>query len=300
VTPTPCPSHSAPASAEAEMSPDDAVRVLRDKIIADLDKEPAREYELSSLLWDKATSCFPNSRMRCDGAWFYLNLRTGKLRAKVGTYPNGFGASYGDAFELSASEFHRIAVEYDFSPVLKEIETEQDWARLFDDALKAAVKKAFTAVQQKEEQAWERQRRQYAIQIPAALAARSPKMDIQVISLELKRRFGASSLMVTRNNGVYCVYYRLMATSPTHNQDFRRIATDAEAAWIEEKVDCVVADPDSDTRQSILGGDTMNILIRREGGSDVSLDRTWPIRKYTNLMSELEKLAEYGSIEAQQ
>lgn len=44
----------------------------------------------------------------------------------------------------------------------------------------------------------------------------------------------------------------------------------------------------------------MNILIRREGGSDVSLDRTWPIRKYTNLMSELEKLAEYGSIEAQQ
>ena len=210
---------STPPTGEPDMPLDDAARTLRDRIIAEIARKPSNLYELSSLAWHEAASCFPTSGGRkWDGAWFYLELDTGRLSVKVSTYPNQFGASYDAAFGISPAAFHRIAAQYGFSRELQRFRTEDDWARLFDDALKSAVSDALAEVQWLEGQKQESLRDQYAVRIPSRLAAASPKMNIQRIALELNQPYASSRLTLTQERGTYLLNYALMSISATQNK----------------------------------------------------------------------------------
>lgn len=281
----------------ADLSKDDAVRALRDRIIADIAGKPCKQYELSGLLWDDAASCFPDG-MRWDGAWFYLDLSSGKLSARVSTYPNQFGASRDAAFLLSASEFHRIATQYNFSLDLQQFETQEDWVRLFDDRLKAAVADALAKVRRQEEENSAKLREKYAVRIPSGSAAGAPKMSVKRVLLELNQMYGSGSLTLTRERGTYLLSYELRCISTTNNRSLRREVSAAEAAWIEERIERAIKDPDASTWHSLPGGDTMNIDIQREWRGGVILWNVEPIRKYSNLLNDLENLVRYGSIEA--
>ena len=288
------PSSSAQSFNSQGMTKDDAVRLLRGKIIAELSKKPRTKFELHGLLWDDASKYFPN----WDGAWFDLDLLTGKLSVHVSTYPNQFGASRDAAFALGASEFHRIALQSGFSQELQQFESEEDWARLFDDTLNTAVATAHTEVQRQEQEKQAEQSEKYAIRIPYGSTTGSPGMSIKRIVLELNQRYGCSKLTLIREKDTYLLVYTLTYTSTTNNQSYRRTVNAAEASWIEERVDRAIDDPDRSTWQSLPGGDTMNIVIAREKKGDVELKGVKPIRKYSNLLNELGKLAQYGSIEA--
>ena len=79
---------------------------------------------------------------------------------------------------------------------------------------------------------------------------------------------------------------------------YQRVLSDAEAVWLEEQVEQTINNPDNSTWQSLPGGDTMYIVIRRNNGKDISIAGGKPIRKYSDLQDDLENLAQYGSLEA--
>lgn len=285
------PSGAAPASGGADPALEAAVSSLRQKIIRQIAQKPAETYELASLLWGDAAKCFPGGK-GWDGAWFNLDLNTGGLSAHVSTYPNQFGASYDSTFTLDAAEFHRIATEFHFQQELQRFETDADWARLFDDALKAAVAQALKEVRRQAAEQEAQQREKYAVRIPASAA---PKLNIKRVLLELNQRYGCSRLTLTREQGTYLIRSDHTYTSSTNNSSHSRKALPAEAAWIEDRVARAIADPDASTWHSLPGGDTMVIEIDRAEGKGVALRNVTPIRKYSNLLNDLEKLAQYGS-----
>ena len=88
---------------------------------------------------------------------------------------------------------------------------------------------------------------------------------------------------------------RSSLTSSSYNRYPKELSA-AESVWLEKQVEVVVNDPDESTWQSLPGGDTMNIVIKRNKGNDISLRGVKPIRKYSDLQNELEYLAQYGSI----
>lgn len=124
---------------EDAFNTDDAVSSLRKKIIVEITKTPAVKYQLARLLWQDAATCFPKSAFQWDGAWFNLDLQTGKLSAEVSTYPNQLGACREDYIPLSASEFNSIANQFNMGKELQAFKSDKDWTKLFDDSLKSAV-----------------------------------------------------------------------------------------------------------------------------------------------------------------
>ena len=152
---------------EASSIVDAAVKSLRKQIIANITKNPAVKYPLFSLLWQDAASCFPKRGFGWDFAEFKLDLQTGKLLANVSTYPNQFGASYEDVISLSASEFNRIAKQYNMSPELQAFKSDEDWNKLFDDSLKSAASSACAILQNLEEDRKNAEIKRYSVKIPA-------------------------------------------------------------------------------------------------------------------------------------
>lgn len=275
---------------------DDAVRSLRKQIIAEITKNPALKYQLASLLWQDAANCFPKSGFQWDGAWFKLDLQTGKLSADVGTYPNQFGACYEDSFPLSAAEFNRIAKQFNMSKELQVFKSDEDWAKLFDDSLKAIISSACATLQKKEEDRKSEEIKKHAVKIPAKYAKQTPDMCLSEITIEISQRYSSRSIRVSNANGNYqVVYVRNSHMSPSIDRCPRKLSI-AEAVWLEKQVEGTIKNPDESTWQSLPGGDTMNIVIKRNKGNDISLRGVKPIRKYSDLQNELEYLAQYGSI----
>lgn len=275
---------------------DDAVSSLRKQIIAEITKNPALKYQLASLLWQDAANCFPKSGFQWDGAWFKLDLQTGKLSADVGTYPNQFGASYEDSFPLSAAEFNRIAKQFNMSKELQVFKSDEDWAKLFDDGLKAIISSACATLQKKEEDRKSEEIKKHAVKIPAKYAKQTPDMCLSEITIEISQRYSSRSITVSSADGNYqIVYVRYSHMSPSVDR-YPRTLSIAEAVWLEKQVKGTIKNPDKSTWQSLPGGDTMNIVIKRNKGNDISLRGVKPIRKYSNLQNELEYLAQYGSI----
>ena len=275
---------------------DDAVSSLRKQIIAEITKNPALKYQLASLLWQDAANCFPKSGFQWDGAWFKLDLQTGKLSADVGTYPNQFGASYEDSFPLSAAEFNRIAKQFNMSKELQAFKSDEDWAKLFDDSLKAIISSACATLQKKEDDRKSEEIKKHAVKIPAKYAKHTPDMCLSEITIEISQRYSSRSVKVSNANGNYqVVYVRNSHMSPSVDRYPRALST-AEAVWLEKQVEGTIKNPDESTWQSLPGGDTMNIVIKRNKGNDISLRGVKPIRKYSDLQNELEYLAQYGSI----
>lgn len=274
---------------------EDAVSSLRKQIVAEITKNPALKYQLANLLWQDAANCFPKSGFQWDGAWFEIDLKTGKLSARVSTYPNQFGANYEDSFSLSAREFNRITKQFNMSKELQVFKSEEDWAKLFDDNLKAVISSACAILQKKEDERKAEEIKKYAVKIPANYANNSPNMVLSEITLEISQRYAARSIKVINENGKYqLVYVRSSLTSSSYNRYPKELSA-AESIWLEKQVEVVLNDPDEYTWQSLPGGDTMNIVIKKNKGKDVCLRGVKPIRKYSDLQNELENLAQYGS-----
>jgi len=281
---------------ETDSTIDDAVSSLRKQIIADITNKPAFKYQLASLLWQDAANCFPRGSFQWDGAWFKLDLQTGKLSADVATYPNQFGASHEDSFPLSAAEFNRIAKQFNMSKELQAFKTDDDWAKLFDDSLKAVISSACATLQKKEENRKREEKEKYAVKIPAKYAKKTPDMCFFEITIEISQRYSGGSIKVLNNNGKYqVVYVRTSHMSPNVDR-YPRMLSIAEAVWLEKQVEGAIKNPDESTWQSLPGGDTMNIVIKGNKGNDIILKGVKPISKYSDLQNELEYLAQYGSV----
>ena len=275
---------------------DDAVSSLRNQIIAKITKNPAVKYQLSSLLWEAAASCFPKSGFQWDGAWFELDLKSGKLYARVSTYPNQFGASREDTFSLSAAEFNRIAEQFNMGKELQAFKSDEDWAKLFDNRLKAVVSSTCATLQKKEEYRKSEEIKKHAVKIPAKYAKKTPDMCLSEITIEISQRYSSRSIEVSNANGNYQVVYVRNSHMSLSDDRHTRTLSVAEAVWLEKRVESTIKNSDETTWQSLPGGDTMNIVIKRNKGNDITLRGVKPIRKYSDLQNELENMAQYGSL----
>lgn len=92
--------------------------------------------KLLRLMRGDAAVCFPSENPeQWDGAFFILDLIKEKLFVQLTTYDGHYAG-----FEsVSAAEFHKIAIKYDFRKELQSFKTEEDWERLFDSELRTAV-----------------------------------------------------------------------------------------------------------------------------------------------------------------
>lgn len=281
---------------ESGSTMDNAVVSLRNQIISEITKNPAVKYQLTSLLWQDAANCFPKSGFQWDGAWFMLDLQTGELSADVATYPNQFGAGYEDSFPLSAMEFNRIAKRFNMSNELQVFKSDEDWAKLFDDKLKSVVSSACATLQKQEEARKREEVKENAVKIPVEYAKQTPGMYFSEITIEISQSYSNSSIMISNKNGNYLIVYVWDSHMSPSIGRYPRLLSDTEAVWLENQVENTIKNPDASTRQSLPGGDTMNIVIKRNKGNDISLRNVKPIKKYLDLQNELEHLAQYGSL----
>ena len=119
-------------------------------------------------------------------------------------------------------------------------------------------------------------------------------MGLSELTIEISQRYANRSIKVTNENGKYhVVYQRISHTSPSVDR-YPRVLSITEAVWLEKQVENTIKNPDDSTWQSLVGGDTMNIVIKRNNDTDISLRGAKPIRKYSDLQDELENLAQYG------
>ncbi len=274
---------------------DAAVTSLRNKIIAEITRDPAMKYQLASLIGKDAEKCFPNGPYSWDGAWFYINLRTGKLWAEASTYPNQFGAYEDQFYSLSASEFNRIAKQFHMRKELQAFRSDEDWAKLFDDSLKSAVSSACAVIEKRDEEREKEKIKKNAVKIPTEYAKQTPDMCLSEITITTDQRFASRSIKVSNDSGNYQIVYERFGYMPQQIEKYPRVLSAAEAVWLEKQVRDTIKNPDDSTWQSLPGGDTMDIVIMRNKDSNVSLREVKPLSKYSKLQNELEKLAQYGS-----
>lgn len=277
------------------MAIEDAVASLRSRIIERITKDPSLRFELEALVWQDAAQCFPEKGFHWDLACFKLALTSGRLHADVSTYPNMFGACRESSYPVSAAEFHRIATEYHWSPMLRAFRSDEDWAKLFDDSLTAAVSSASDALQKQKAATDKQMAAHYSVKIPACYAELSPTMGLSMVEISLDQQYSSRKTSVTNSNGAYSIFYQWTSRMSAASHRHRKTLSPVEAVWLEKQVENTINDPNESTWHSWPGGDQMKILIRQTTGQDVSASGE-PIRKYSDLQTELEHLAQYGSM----
>lgn len=276
------------------LSKEEALGILRRKIISRLAVEPEKHYQLADLMWENAAKCFPNS-IRWDGAWFYLDLHTQKLYVEVSNYPS-HSAAYEDEYPLTAAEFHDIAMRFHMAEELQCMETEADWEALYDDTFKVAVANAQTIWRMEEEEIQQEIRRRNVIVISEELTKQKPAMEFTRIEVKLFQNKGDTSIVITRNQDKYHIesdYRSKRISSESTNQ--KRELSSLEAVWVEQQVNRCLKDSNASQWQS-MQVERMDVRIDRQGEPCVELIQIIPLRKYTNLQNALNKLAECGSV----
>lgn len=276
------------------LSKDEAIHILRNNIISSITNTPAEKYELASLLWGDAARCFSTgSQWNWDGAFFKIDLSTGKLFAEVSTYPNQFGASREATYKLTALEFHEKAKEFHMSDELQCMATEEDWEELFDDELKEAVSNAKEILRKQREE----EQMQNAVVIPSSFDGREPTMEFNEIELCLHQRYATNRVVLSQNANKYTIryVYESRLSSDIHRHD--RVLSNKEAIWLEQQVNACMESLDDTTRESMVGGDWLDVCIRRNGKICVEITGEKPLNKYKELSSLMEKLARFGSLQ---
>ena len=283
-----CYTSDMPTKAEAQEQ-------LRGEILESIRKQPAVQYQLDSLLWDKAAACFPEGSMHWDGAFFNLELMTGKLDVEVSTYPDQFGGSRSAYYTLTAAELHEKAMKFKMRKELRCMETEEDWAALFNDELKAAAAEAKRLMDEAEKKKWEKQRIRSAVVIPDDFADKTPEMLFEAVWVSLLQRYGSSSIEMYRDGEVYKLQ-RSTFLGPTETQPKTgKALTNAQAVWLEQQVTACIRNPDKSTWSSLPGGDAMSVRIIKNGKTLEDIQLGKPLKKYLELLHTLENLYNYGS-----
>lgn len=88
---------------------------------------PNYMYITARLLWGDATAYFGEP---WDGAFIYLNLKTHRLLLELSHYNNLVPPQVRN---MTAEEFHWLAVKYNMKPELQAFRTDEDWDSLFDE-----------------------------------------------------------------------------------------------------------------------------------------------------------------------
>lgn len=281
---------------DSKSSKANAIQILRKNIINCINKTPSTTYELSSLLWGDAAKCFPtNYSFSWDGAWFKLDLITRKLYADVSTYPNQFGACREDRYNLTASEFHQKAIAFNMLEELQYMETDADWESLFDENLKSAITKAQKILEKQKEKQKQAQQISNAVVIPDEFSMIKPTMAFDEILIELRQRYGTSSVWLTKESEKYVLKYWYSATYSSVSKNSQRELSPSESAWVEQQVNDCIMNQDKTTWQSMPGGDMMTVKIRTENKPQLEFRNEVPLNKYYELQHLLQKLANYGS-----
>lgn len=264
---------------------DDAIKAIRNDIIQKITKKPSDKYEIGSLLWEDAADCFGKP---WDYAGFYLNLRTKELYVNASTYPDR--SNYHEStWSISVTEFHKISTRY-FNK-FQNLKCEEDWELLFDSELQSAVDKALEIL----EKGKEAERKRNAIVLGNEYFCRTPEMNFQEIVLELNQAYDEGIVKVTQDEKKYHIYYEYFSMRAPHKSyKCKHDLILAEAVWLETTVDETMRNKDVSTWKSIVGGDSMNISIKKSGHKPYEYTGR-PINKYTELMREIERLAKYGS-----
>lgn len=274
---------------------DGIITALRDKILQSLSKVPTARFGLAKLLWEDAASCFPNKDgFNWDGAWFFLDLNTHKISVDVATYPNKSGDSHSDSFTITSKKFNQIAVKYNMSRELQAFKNDNDWKKLFDSSLKNAISKAQNTMKQRKNEE-NTEPSPYSVKLQEKHFSTTPQMCFAKLDLKLIQKNKSSSVKLTVNKGNYLLLYAKSSHSTTISDDCSRTLSSAEAVWVEEQINNAIQNPDNSTWQSLTGENLMDIVIKKTTGDGVDIDKTAPIRKYSNLMDNLAKLVQYGS-----
>ncbi len=256
---------------------------LRENIISNIPKYNITAYELASLPEYLVSRCFPNSEGCCTAS-FKINLVTMELFAVASGYPNQFGESRNYVYRLSAGEFNEKAVEYYFPRVFQIMQTEEDWKKLFNDDLKKAVKDKMDEKEAEE-------RKLYALVIPKEFQNMQPKMDIEEISLILYQKYGRSNVKIIKKNGIYAISYSERSADSYETTPLSA----AEAVWLEHVVDEALNNDDETIWQSMPGGDSMTVIIRKTQKLCIYGQQIEPLNKFYLLKHSIHKLARYGS-----
>lgn len=286
---------------------EESIQELRRNIIETINATPSEKYLLARYLFGDAEKCFPDGPFRWDLADFYIDLKSGKLFAEVSTYPNQFGACREDSYGLTATEFHKKAIENNMSDMLKRFETDEDWQKLFDKDLNDAISNATAKIQKEKKEKQEKKRKENAIEISNEIASQCPTMEIKEINIILSQAYAISSLTVENKNGKYQAEYSSVSTishsnnsshsniSHPNKRSYSKELSVTESVWLEGQIESVLKNKDNSTWHSLPGGDKMNIVIKGSAGDIVNLHSTEPIKKFSDLMHEISKLIQYGS-----
>lgn len=282
---------------QSDIQKEDAIRILRERMINEIRQTPATVYTLSSLLWKDAADCFSTNRgFSWDGVWFKLDLITRKLFADASTYPNQYGAYREERYSLTAFEFHQKALAFSMSAELRLMETDADWQELFDDELQAAIEEAQTALEKQQEARKQAEQTANAVVIPHEFAKMKPTMEFEEIELELSQRYGESRVCLSKTAQKYMVEYQYSARYTAQSNRSQRKLSSSEAAWLERQVWDCVHNPDESTWQSLPGGDRMSVRICTQDKAIVQIRDGMPLKKYIELKHVFEKLSNYGSV----
>jgi len=289
-----------PKEVPLQLSRIDAINDLRKKIIEEIAQRPTIQYTLGSLFWEEAAKCFPNSTpWKWDSAQFKLDLNTAELYAEVCTYPNQFGANKAARYKLTAAELNKMALQFHLSEEVQCINTESDWAVLFDnEELKAAIQEVNTKLQEQEEEKWQKNRAAFAIVIPEISKNQKPTMEFTEIVITLTQGHGEYNYTHTvfPNKENYILQEQHTNLLGSITKETTRELTTQESVWIEKYINECIENQDLTTWQDVYGSSRMTVKIHRHYKPVVSLSKELPIKKYYELHHQLSCLTTYGSI----
>jgi hypothetical protein len=263
---------------------------LRADIIEHLKREASVvPYVLENTYVNDLDNCF-DPRYQWDGMRFKLDLKGKKIYVEVETYPNQFGASFTDKLNLKPDQFGEIAQKYHFRKELQFLKTQNDLDQLFNHELTNAI----SEVLKKEEIARNKTAELYAVNIPKQFNSRRPRMNINLLELNLCQRYGATTVSLQRNNNSY--HLKEIITYRTNDEPkySERNLNQVESVMVEKLVNNTLNNPDNSEWHSYAGFDTMNIKIQT-ASNNLLLEHIEPLKKYYDLMHDLSNLSKYGS-----
>lgn len=279
---SPAPAVNRTPTSEDETEPE-AVRILRDKICQKLCDKSWREYIGATGYYQ--LEMLQGEEQRYFENWpyasFELDLKTRKLWVDLFDGTNSFGYGREDYCEISAERFHEIAVECGMSPELQWFRTEEDWARLFDDHLQSVIDDTVASKRKKDAKEKEERRLSHGVELSNEYWTQTPGMWIESVRIQLMQRHGSSSISLTKKNGTYYLQGQALSS--------------AESVWVERQVEAALGSHDGSTWSSLPGGDRISVTIRTRRWANVEMEYGTVPTKYYNLLSQLEKLYNYGS-----
>ena len=167
------------------------------------------------------------------------------------------------------------------SPELQWFRTEEDWARLFDDQLQSVIDDTIASKRKKDAKEKEERRLSHGVELSAEYWTQIPGMWIESVRILLMQRHGSSSISLTKKNGTYYLHGQALSS--------------AEAVWVERQVEAALGSRDNSIWSSFVGGDRISVTIRTSRWTNVEIKYEAVPTKYYNLLSQLQKLQDYGS-----